>query len=85
VRADAVIELVRGERKLRRLLEQPLRKPNASLGRDALLDVLREAHMLVAAQARPTTRPPTATIGSGAIPTCSRRGRAKFDLQAASK
>ncbi len=55
-RADKVIELVRGvrlrqprlgARKLHYLLELPLRQANASLGRDALLDVLREAHMLV--------------------------------------
>lgn len=55
-RVDTVIELVRGvrlrqprvgARKLHHLLEQPLRQANASLGRDALLDVLREAHMLV--------------------------------------
>lgn len=55
-RADTVIELVRGvrlrqprlgARKLHHLLELPLRQANASLGRDALLDVLREAHMLV--------------------------------------
>ena len=55
-RADTVIELVRevrlrqprlGARKLHHLLEQPLQQAGASLGRDALLDVLREAHMLV--------------------------------------
>lgn len=55
-RADTVIELVRGvrlrqprlgARKLHHLLELPLRRANASLGRDALLDVLREAHLLV--------------------------------------
>ena len=52
-----MIELVRGvrlrqprlgARKLHHLLAQPLQQANASLGRDALLDVLREAHMLVA-------------------------------------
>jgi putative transposase len=51
-----VIELVRsvrlrqprlGARKLHHLLKQPLHQANVSLGRDALLDVLREAHMLV--------------------------------------
>jgi len=56
-RADTVIELVRdvrlrqprlGARKLHHLLAQPLQHAGASLGRDALLDVLREARMLVA-------------------------------------
>ncbi|SDJ84330.1 putative transposase [Variovorax sp. OV700] len=55
-RSDTVIELVRsvrlrqprlGARKLHHLLKQPLQQASASLGRDALLDVLREAHMLV--------------------------------------
>jgi putative transposase len=57
VRADTVIELVRevrlrqprlGARKLHHLLKQPLQQAGAGLGRDALLDVLREARMLVA-------------------------------------
>lgn len=52
-----MIELVRdvrlrqprlGARKLHHLLAQPLQHAGASLGRDALLDVLREARMLVA-------------------------------------
>lgn len=52
-----MIELVRGvrlrqprlgARKLHHLLKQPLQHAGASLGRDALLDVLREARMLVA-------------------------------------
>lgn len=56
-RSETVIELVRGvrlrqprlgARKLHHLLKQPLQQGHASLGRDALLDVLREAHMLVA-------------------------------------
>jgi putative transposase len=56
-RSETVIELVRsvrlrqprlGARKLHHLLKQPLQQAHASLGRDALLDVLREAHMLVA-------------------------------------
>lgn len=56
-RTDTVIELVRdvrlrqprlGARKLHHLLKQPLQHAGASLGRDALLDVLREARMLVA-------------------------------------
>ena len=56
-RADTVIELVRevrlrqprlGARKLHHLLAQPLQQAGAGLGRDALLDVLREARMLVA-------------------------------------
>nr|WP_228122006.1 IS3 family transposase [Variovorax paradoxus] len=56
-RADTVIELVQevrlrqprlGARKLHHLLAQPLQQAGASLGRDALLDVLREARMLVA-------------------------------------
>jgi len=56
-RADTVIELVRevrlrqprlGARKLHHLLKQPLQDAGAGLGRDALLDVLREARMLVA-------------------------------------
>ncbi|MDQ0080858.1 transposase InsO family protein, partial [Variovorax boronicumulans] len=56
-RDDTVIELVRGvrlrqprvgARKLHHLLKQPLQHAGASLGRDALLDVLRQARMLVA-------------------------------------
>ena len=55
-RADTVIELVRevrlrqprlGARKLHHLLKQPLQQAGACLGRDALLDVLRQARMLV--------------------------------------
>lgn len=55
-RSDTVIELVRsvrlrqprlGARKLHHLLKEPLHQASASLGRDALFDVLREAHMLV--------------------------------------
>jgi putative transposase len=56
-RSDTVIGLVRdvrlrqprlGARKLHHLLRQLVHQAGASLGRDALLDVLREAHMLVA-------------------------------------
>ena len=58
-RSETVIELVRsvrlrqprlGARKLHHLLKQPLQQAHASLGRDGdvLLDVLREAHLLVA-------------------------------------
>lgn len=36
-----------GARKLHHLLKEPLQQAHASLGRDALLDVLRQAHMLV--------------------------------------
>ncbi|QOF79292.1 IS3 family transposase [Variovorax sp. 38R] len=55
-RADTVIELVRevrlrqpglGARKLHHLLKQPLQQAGAGLGRDALLDVLRQARLLV--------------------------------------
>lgn len=51
-----MVELVRdvrlrqprlGARKLHHLLREPLQQAHASLGRDALLDVLREARMLV--------------------------------------
>lgn len=56
-RADTVIELVRsvrlrqpriGTRKLHHMLSQPLGQAQASLGRDALFDVLRQARLLVA-------------------------------------
>nr|WP_218840255.1 IS3 family transposase [Variovorax sp. YR752] len=55
-RCETVIQLVRGvrlrqprlgARKLHHLLKEPLQQAHASLGRDALLDVLRQAHMLV--------------------------------------
>ncbi|MBN8755156.1 hypothetical protein ACLUPT_30990 [Variovorax sp. SCN45] len=36
-----------GTRELHHLLKEPLQRAHASLGSDALLDVLREAHMLV--------------------------------------
>lgn len=51
-----MVELVRdvrlrqprlGARKLHHLLREPLQQAHASLGRDALLDILREARMLV--------------------------------------
>jgi len=56
-RAQIVVDLVKhqrmrqprlGTRKLHHLLREPLRRAGIELGRDAMFDVLRDAHLLVA-------------------------------------
>ncbi len=56
LRSEAVVQLVKdqrmrqprlGTRKLQHLLREPLERVGATLGRDALFDVLRNARMLV--------------------------------------